>query len=104
MGLPKKLLLCFGLALLGTIVGTLVGAAGGFGVGWLLSLNYQKTGPNDVADAPAYVTLGLIFFGAIGGAVAGLCGGIVWGFSRGRRNDGHGFSEQPPLPDVRQSS
>jgi len=60
------------------VAGGIVGCLCGMALGWLLSLGYQRQGPNDVADAPAYVTLGLIYIGALCGAGVGLALGIIF--------------------------
>jgi hypothetical protein len=59
------------------VIGGFVGCIGGFALGWLLALGYERGGPSDPGDAPAYVALGLMLLGGCLGAVAGLVVGIV---------------------------
>jgi hypothetical protein len=59
------------------LIASAAGGAAGLGLGWAMSLGYEKRGPNDVADAPAYVALGLMYMGAMLGAVAGFLGGVL---------------------------
>lgn len=70
-----KFLTYISISLLGLFAGAIVGALGGMVLGWFLALSYHKHGPSDPGDAPAYVTLGLIFVGACLGAIVGLAGG-----------------------------
>jgi hypothetical protein len=59
------------------LVGAGVGLSGGFSVGLYLMVSYHRQGPNDPADAPAYVAMGLMFFGTCLGAIGGLLVGII---------------------------
>ena len=55
---PSDILLYIVISLVCSLVGAGVGLAGGFGLGWLLALGYERQGPSDPGDAPAYVGLG----------------------------------------------
>ena len=59
------------------LVGAGVGIFAGFSVGLYLMLSYHKQGPNDPADAPAYVAMGLMLLGACLGAIVGLTVGTI---------------------------
>jgi hypothetical protein len=59
------------------LIGIGAGGTAGGGLGWALSFGYERRGPNDMAHAPIYVTLALMYFGAMSGAVAGFLGGIL---------------------------
>ena len=64
--------------LVSLVIGAFVGCLAGFALGWLLAFGYEKRGPSDPGDAPAYVALGLMLLGGCVGAVAGLIVGIIW--------------------------
>ena len=83
-----KILAYIGISLVGLLGGAVVGALGGMLLGWFLALNYHKHGPSDPADAPAYVTLGLILVVACFGAIAGLAIAIVYSIRLARRVEG----------------
>jgi hypothetical protein len=74
--------------------GAVVGCIGGFALGWVLALGYHKRGPSDPADAPVYVAIGLMLFGACLGAFIGLVVGIILCVRTAR----HKPSIQPILP------
>ena len=76
----------FFLSLMCLVVGAFVGCMGGLGLGWLLALGYEKQGPSDPGDAPAYVGLGLMLMGGFLGAIAGLIIGIILCVRLARRN------------------
>ena len=76
MSLLKKIILNLCIVLGVMLVGAVLGVAGGFGLGWLLSMGYESRGPGDPGDAPVYVALGLGLFGAVIGAVGGILGGV----------------------------
>jgi hypothetical protein len=67
----------FGVLLAGLLVGAVVGALGGLGLGWLVVLTYEKRGPCDPGDHPMYFAFGLIIVGCGLGAIAGLSTGAV---------------------------
>lgn len=75
MSLLKKIILNLGTVLTAMLAGAVIGAACGFGLGWLLSFGYERRGPSDPADAPVYVALGLGLYGGGLGAIVGLAGG-----------------------------
>jgi hypothetical protein len=58
-------------------IGIGVGFFGSFLVGLYLMQSYHKYGPNDPADAPAMVAMGLILLGTGAGAVVGLVIGVI---------------------------
>jgi hypothetical protein len=66
-----------GILVTSILAGAGVGFIGGGSLGWYWALGYHKQGPSDPADAPAYVTMGLMFFGACLGAIVGLVIGII---------------------------
>ena len=68
----------FFMSLVFLVIGAFVGCLAGFALGWLLAFGYEKRGPSDPGDAPAYVALGLMLLGGCVGAVAGLIVGIIW--------------------------
>ena len=67
------------------LVGVGVGVFVGFCVGWYLMLSYQKQGPNDPADAPAMVAMGLMFLAVGLGAIVGLTVGVIFCVRLARR-------------------
>lgn len=76
MSMLKKIIFNLSILLVVMLVGAVLGVAGGFGLGWLLSMGYESRGPGDPGHAPAYVALGLALYGAGLGAVAGIAGGV----------------------------
>ena len=72
----KRFILNLSILLAGMLTGTLIGAVGGFGLGWVLSLGYERRGPNDPGDAPVYVALGLTLYGGGLGAIIGIVVGV----------------------------
>jgi hypothetical protein len=61
----------------GVLAGVLLGGLAGLGLGILLARGYTKHGPSDIADGPAYVAIGLIFFGGVFGGLLGFIAGII---------------------------
>jgi hypothetical protein len=76
MSLLKKIILNLSILLAGMLTGTLIGVVGGFGLGWVLSLGYERREPGDPGHAPVYVALGLGLYGAGLGAIVGIAGGV----------------------------
>jgi hypothetical protein len=64
-------------ALLGLLAGAITGGISGMGVGCVMVLSYHRRGPSDPGDAPVYVAMGLIMFGACLGAIAGFIIGLT---------------------------
>ena len=81
-----KILLNVFILLSSFFIGAFVGGISGLALGWLLALGYERQGPSDPGDAPAYVAMGLALMGACLGAVAGLIVGIVLCVRRARRD------------------
>jgi len=84
--LVVNILRYFFISLVSLVIGAFVGCVGGLALGWLLALGYERQGPSDPGDAPAYVALGLMLLGGCLGAVAGLIVGIILCVRSARRN------------------
>jgi hypothetical protein len=67
------------------LAGAGLGFLSGYSLGWYLALSYHKLGPDDPADAPAMVAVGLIFLGACLGAIVGLFIGTIFCVRLARR-------------------
>lgn len=65
------------LSLAASLASAVLGGIGGMVLGWHLAFGYHKRDPSDPADAPVYVTMGLILVGASLGALIGLVVGII---------------------------
>ena len=65
------------MSLVSLVIGAFVGCVGGLALGWVLALGYERRGPSDPGDAPAYVALGLMILGGCLGALGGLIVGII---------------------------
>ena len=68
------------------VIGAFVGCLGGLALGWFLAFGYERRGPSDPGDAPAYVALGLMLLGGCLRAIAGLVFGIIWSVRSARSN------------------
>ncbi len=100
LSLLKNTFFYFSITLVSTLAGALIGVICGFGLGWLLSLSYQRRGPGDPADAPVYVALGLALVGTGLGAIGGFAGGIALCVLKAGRRVASRQSGPPPPPSV----
>ena len=86
-----NILACIRILLTSVLAGAGVGFFGGLSLGRYWALGYHKLGATDPADAPAMVTVGLMFFGACLGVIVGLVIGIILCVRSARRK----VSSQP---------
>ena len=77
LGLFGELLLYLCIVIAGILAGAILTGLVGLLLGILLASGYTKRDPSDPGDAPVYVALALIFFGAIIGAVIGAILSLV---------------------------